>query len=58
MRVSINITKTIAALDSGSALDPANLRVTFVPIRAGVPAGTPVATQVITSFGKLELSTE
>lgn len=58
IRVSLNITHTLAALDSGGSLDPANLRITFVPVRTGVPTGSTVQTRVITSFGKLELTTE
>jgi len=57
LKVTLNVTKTIAALAKGT-IDPANVQVTFVPVRAGEKAGTQVVTRVITSFGKLSLTSE
>jgi hypothetical protein len=57
MKVTLNVTKTVASLAKGT-IDPANVKVTFVPVRAGEKAGAPLVTRVITSFGKLSISSE
>ena len=57
MKITLNVTKAVAALAKG-AIDPANVKVTFVPVRPGEKAGAPLVTRVITSFGKLTISSE
>jgi hypothetical protein len=54
--LTFNLSPTLRRLAGAGLLDSSKVRVTLVPVRAGVKQGERIATRTISSFGKMTLA--